>query len=133
MVEQPEREGRGNLVRQIRGHHVEPGPVDPEGIPLDHVDLRQAPPEVRGEPTVGLDRDDPLRPFREKSCQDSESGSNLQDDVARADPGIGDLPRRHARVDQEMLAERPARSDAELREGLPRVVVHGADRPLRGP
>ena len=113
LIEQTERQRRRNLVRQVRGHDIEPGPFDSEGVALNHLDLREAVPQERDEPAIGFDSHHVPRPFRQETGEDPQAGTDLQDRVGRANRRVAHVAHRHSGVDEEVLTEAFLRSDPE--------------------
>jgi len=75
------------------------------------------------EGAVELEREDLAPGGRQRDGERAEPGTDLQDAVARSDPGVGDDRAREVRVDQEVLPERLGWPDAvslgEVAEGGP--------------
>ncbi len=106
-----ERHGVGEVERDVleRVDRVPQGRLEPS-VDLDHVDVGRAGGEVLGE--------------------DAQAAADLEHDIPRADLAGPFDHAEDVRVDQEVLAELPPRTDVELVEAAQRRLA-GAHHPKR--
>ena len=103
---------RGGWRRAPSRHRRAASRVEAEGVAFDdpHPERLDLVPEHRHQPAVDLDGGDRGARLRQRQRERAEPGADLDDAVARTDPGEpGDAP-DGVRIDDEVLAERRRRA-----------------------
>ena len=94
LVHEPVEQGAGDAERRV-GHDVERAARQPQVACVGRDDDELAPEagaQVRGPAGVRFDGDDPRPDLEERRREGPEPGTDVEDEVAGADPGVSDEP-----------------------------------------